>query len=73
MIVETHSENFLFGVQIAVAKGDLAPEDVLIHWVRQDEAGRATVTLDLSGRLVPILGRGPFIRMSSHCSKRLAD
>ncbi|HEX8700663.1 MAG TPA: hypothetical protein VF815_17565 [Myxococcaceae bacterium] len=53
MIVETHSENFLFGVQIAVAKGDLAPEDVLIHWVRQDEAGRATVTpmpFDLEGR-----------------------
>lgn len=44
MIVETHSENFLFGVQIAVAKGELAPEDVLIHWVRQDELGRATVT-----------------------------
>jgi hypothetical protein len=36
LLIETHSENFLLGVQIAVASGALKPEDVLVHWVRKD-------------------------------------
>jgi predicted ATPase len=53
IVVETHSENFLFGVQLAVALGQLDPARVLIHWVRQDEQSYATVTpirLDRDGR-----------------------
>lgn len=53
MLLETHSENFLFGVQIAVAEGRLDPAKVLIYWVHQDEQGYSSVTpiqLDRDGR-----------------------
>jgi hypothetical protein len=53
MVVETHSENFLFGVQLAVAKRELNPEHVRIYWVRQEQ-GRSMVShiaMDEWGRL----------------------
>jgi AAA ATPase domain len=52
--IETHSENFLFGVQLAVARGDLAPERVAIYWVEQEDGINASlcrIGLDGSGRL----------------------
>ncbi len=56
LIVETHSEALLLGVQLAIAKGDcdLAPEDVAIYWVEQDDAAKSrisTVAIDAEGRL----------------------
>jgi len=53
IVIETHSENFLFGVQLAIARNQLDPARVLIHWVRQDEQSCATVTpirMDADGR-----------------------
>lgn len=52
MLVETHSENFLFGVQLAVAKGELEPARVMIYWVHQGAEGNSTLTpivLDADG------------------------
>lgn len=52
IVIETHSENFLFGVQLAIARGQLDPARVVIQWVRQEE-GLATVTpirMDADGR-----------------------
>jgi predicted ATPase len=52
MVIETHSENFLFGVQLAIARG-LDPARVLIYWVRQGDNGQATLTpisMDADGR-----------------------
>lgn len=52
--IETHSENFLFGVQLAVARGDLDPRKVAIYWVEQEDGINATLTqigLDDDGRL----------------------
>lgn len=52
MLVETHSENFLFGVQLAVAKGELEPDRVMIYWVHQGPEGNSTLTpivLDADG------------------------
>lgn len=52
MLVETHSENFLLGVQIQIAKGKLPPERVRIYWVEQDEDGASQVVpidLDAEG------------------------
>lgn len=48
MLIETHSENFLFGVQLAVARGELDPERVLIYWVRQERglSSLTRITLD---------------------------
>lgn len=39
MLIETHSENFLLGVQIQIAKGALPADRVLVYWVKQGEDG----------------------------------
>lgn len=56
LVVETHSQALLLGVQLAIAKGNsgLSHEDVAIYWVEQDELGRSMispVTVDANGRL----------------------
>jgi len=43
VIVETHSEHFIRGVQIAVAKGDIKNSDVNILYVNQSPHGNSTV------------------------------
>jgi predicted ATPase len=53
MLIETHSENFLFGVQLAIANGQLDPSRVIIYWVQQDAEGNSTLSpiqLDADGR-----------------------
>ena len=53
VIIETHSENFLYGVQLAVTNATPSHERVLINWIRQDPQGRSTVTrmsMDADGR-----------------------
>jgi hypothetical protein len=39
VVVETHSELFLLGIQKLVAKGDIAPDDVALQWFTRDEFG----------------------------------
>jgi predicted ATPase len=39
VVVETHSQEMLLGVQLALLEGILAPEDVVIYWVRQSKDG----------------------------------
>jgi hypothetical protein len=54
LLLETHSQHLLLGVQIQVAKGLLRPEQVQVYWVHQDEAGRSMaepIHLDETGRL----------------------
>jgi hypothetical protein len=51
--METHSENFLLRVQLAIVRGELAPEHVLVYWVREleDGSGEAVrITFDELGR-----------------------
>ncbi|MEL7371785.1 MAG: AAA family ATPase, partial [Myxococcota bacterium] len=43
LLVETHSENILLRVQLAVARGQIDAKDVIIHWVRQLPDGRSVV------------------------------
>ena len=43
MLIETHSENFLLGVQIQIAKGALPPDRVLVYWVKQLDDGTSYV------------------------------
>lgn len=38
LLVETHSDVLLMTVQLAIARGVIAPSDVAIYWVKQDEA-----------------------------------
>lgn len=52
-LVETHSENLLLGVQLAIVEKRLDPSRVLIYFVEQDEAGRSRaqrVQLDERGQ-----------------------
>jgi len=39
LLVETHSENILLRVQLAILKGDLSPERVVVYWLRQLDDG----------------------------------
>lgn len=53
VVVETHSENILLKVQLAIATGKLQPEDVIIHWVRATDEGPSfveTITFDEKAR-----------------------
>lgn len=44
LLVETHSENFLLGVQLQVARRKLPAERVLIYWVSQGDDGASEIT-----------------------------
>lgn len=44
VIVETHSELLLLGIQRLVAGGELAPEKVSLHWFSRDDEGVTRVT-----------------------------
>lgn len=39
MLIETHSENFLLGVQIQIAKRALPADRALVYWVKQQDDG----------------------------------
>ncbi|HEX5747590.1 MAG TPA: AAA family ATPase [Archangium sp.] len=54
VLLETHSQHILLGVQIQVARGLLRPEQVQVYWVHQDESGRSRaepIRLSEEGRL----------------------
>lgn len=44
-VIETHSENFLLRVQIAIAKGELPAEKVIVHWVKTLDTGSVVDTI----------------------------
>ncbi len=44
VIVETHSALFLRGIQTLVAKDELTPDLVKLHWFQRDTSGATTVT-----------------------------
>lgn len=49
IVLETHSQYMLLGVQRALLEGVIRPDDVILYWVRQDEDGRSRldrITLD---------------------------
>lgn len=52
IVVETHSELFLLGIQSLVAEGKLSPDNVKLHWFTQQENGAtkiSTAELDETG------------------------
>ncbi|HYO59335.1 AAA family ATPase [Archangium sp.] len=44
-LIETHSENFLQGLQLAIVQGRLDPARVGVYWVQQLDDGSSTVDL----------------------------
>ena len=54
IVLETHSEHLLLGIQLQILRGRLRPEDVQIYWVHQLDNGESVadpVTLDENARL----------------------
>lgn len=54
IVMETHSEQLLLGVQLQIMRGKIRPEDVLVYWVRQLNNGESIaepVTFDADARL----------------------
>lgn len=43
LVVETHSSIIVRGVQTLVAKGELPPDNVALHWFHLDDAGKTQV------------------------------
>jgi predicted ATPase len=53
IVLETHSEHVLLGVQREIVTGGLSPEDVVVYWVRQLDTGESVaerVTYDQLAR-----------------------
>jgi predicted ATPase len=53
IVLETHSEHVLLGVQREIATGRLSPQDVVVYWVQQLETGESVadrVTYDEKAR-----------------------
>jgi predicted ATPase len=44
VVVETHSDLLILGIQTLVAEGKLSPELVKLHWFSRDETGATTIT-----------------------------
>ena len=44
VIVETHSDLLLLGIQTLVAEGKLAPDLVMLHWFERDKHGLTRIT-----------------------------
>lgn len=52
VVIETHSDLLLLGIQTLVAEGKLASDKVILHWFRRQENGETQITsrnLDKSG------------------------
>jgi predicted ATPase len=45
VIVETHSAHMINRARIAVAKGEIRPEHLIIHYVYRTDAGSRVVTI----------------------------
>jgi hypothetical protein len=52
-VIETHSENFLLRVQIAIAKGELPADKVIVHWVKTLDTGSVVDTIVFDGAARP--------------------
>lgn len=46
IMIETHSESFLLGVQLEIAAGRLDPERVRLYWIRQEDGQASAEKID---------------------------
>ena len=59
ILVETHSENLLLGVQLAIAEGRISPTDVAVHWVRGTGSGSVVEHIEFDIQARPVNGDWP--------------
>lgn len=48
VVLETHSEHILVAIQLALAKGDLDPKDVVLYWVHQSRGTSVADRVELT-------------------------
>ncbi len=59
VLVETHSENLLLGVQLAIAEKRIKPGDVAVHWVRGTNEGAIVELIEFDEKARPIHDNWP--------------
>lgn len=59
MLVETHSENLLLGIQLAIADGLIKPSDVAVHWVQGTAEGAVIEFVEFDEKSRPIKNNWP--------------
>lgn len=53
VLIETHSENFLLGVQLAIIQGKISPDDVIVHWVKDAPTGAEIQSVEFDDNARP--------------------
>lgn len=59
ILIETHSENLLLGVQLAIAEQRIKPNDVAVHWVRGTDSGAVVELVEFDEKARPIEDNWP--------------
>lgn len=59
ILIETHSENLLLGVQLAIAEQRIKPSDVAVHWVRGTDSGAVIELVEFDEKARPIRDNWP--------------
>jgi len=59
ILLETHSENLLLGIQLAIAEKRISPDDVAVHWVRGTEQGAVIDLIEFDGDARPVQDNWP--------------
>lgn len=75
LLVETHSENLLLGIQLAIVEGTIDPTDVAIHWVRGTKEGAVVELIELDDKARPKNDNWPIdvFRTNSKLARDLFD
>lgn len=59
ILIETHSENLLLGIQLAIAEGHIKPSDVAVHWVRGTVEGAVVELVEFDEKARPCKDNWP--------------
>jgi len=75
ILVETHSENLLLGLQLAIADGRVEPNDVAVHWVRGTEKGAVVELVEFDDQARPSKNNWPVnvYRTNSKLARKLLE
>lgn len=59
IIIESHSENILLGIQLAITEGRISPRDVSLNWVSETNDGTILENIPLDDQARPVNGAWP--------------
>jgi predicted ATPase len=75
ILVETHSENLLLGIQLAIANKRIKPSDVAVHWVRGTAEGAIVELVEFDDEARPLENNWPVdvFRTNSKLARELFE